>query len=266
MKGKGFRKLVLEFENFHHAGFYREVDSTNLKLLEWLKTEPERADVIIAATQTKGRGRRENIWFSPKGGLWLSARIPYLDFGKHLSVLNILCGLSCVKACNSIINEVNMSSAKTFLRWPNDLMLLDRKLGGLLIEIKTVGRFVKSIVLGVGINVNQKTLPAQIKKQAISLMIATKKRFSRYDLMLRILKELDMMICGFKEKGTEDMAADWKSVSYEIGRRVEIVTGKGRKTRGEVVGIGRSGELLLIDDNTDTKRIFQGFGLKLLDK
>jgi len=266
MKSKQYREMDFGLKNFRKGICFPEVDSTNLTLMELVENVDNSKDVVIAGKQIGGRGRRDNVWWSPPGGLWMSARIPDCNFGKYISVLNILCGLSCAKACNTVLAETNEKRLRTSLRWPNDIMLLDRKLGGLLIEVKTVGNSFKSIIVGVGINVNQRDFPEGLEQSAISLAIVLQKRSSRYKLVIQILKELDSMIMQYKEEGTEDLAREWRAFSYELGKEVEIKSSSGKDKYGKVIGIGKSGELLLIDNNNSVQRVFEGFNLKILDK
>jgi len=152
------------------------------------------------------------------------------------------------------------------LRWPNDIILENKKLGGLLIEVKTEGQSKKSIILGIGINVNQKGFPKNLEKSAVSLFMLLKKRVSRKSLMFYILTELDKMIIYIKEKGTDGLLQEWKNYSYEVGKKIEISVGNNIKKSGKVLGIGKSGELIIVDSNSTIIKIFNGYNLKLLDK
>ncbi len=222
-------------------------------------------EVVVAGQQSKGRGRRDNFWFSPPGGLWLSVVLPDMVCNRNITTLNITCGLSCAKACDAVIRDAGISNIRTYLRWPNDLILKCRKLGGLLIEVRTEGQNKRSIILGIGINVNQKKFPGDLERSATSFLIQLNKRISRKKLTLKILEELDNMISYIKEKQIHKLLQEWKFHSYEIGRDIKIETGRGIEKSGKVLGIGENGELIIVDVNGRTVRIFNGYNLRLSD-
>jgi BirA family biotin operon repressor/biotin-[acetyl-CoA-carboxylase] ligase len=151
------------------------------------------------------------------------------------------------------------------LRWPNDLILKCRKLGGLLIEVRTEGQNKRSIILGMGINVNQKKFPGDLDRSATSLLIQLNKRISRKKLAIKILEELDNMISYIKERQMNNVLQEWKFYSYEIGRNIKIETGSGIEKSGKVLGIGENGELIIVDNNGRIARIFNGYNLRLSD-
>ncbi|GAI88007.1 unnamed protein product [marine sediment metagenome] len=84
--------------------------------------------------------------------------------------------------------------------------------------------------------------------------------------MFYILTELDKIIMYIKEKGTDGLLQEWKNYSYEVGKKIEISVGNNIKKSGKVLGIGKSGELIIVDSNSTIIKIFNGYNLKLLDK
>ena len=261
-----YTECKLEFENFKKLFIFNKLDSTNVKMYEFIEQNSYYPDVIVVSEQVAGRGRRDNNWYSPRGGLWMSVIIPGTISNRDITALNISCGLSFVKACNTIIRDSGESNLQTFIRWPNDIILENKKIGGLLINVKTIGDKKKSIILGVGINVNQKSFPHNLEKSAISLFMVLRKRISRKELLFNILNELDNMILHIKEKGAEKLLSEWKYYSYELGKIIEITTGEGIKKCGKVVGIGKSGELILINNHGEIERIFNGYNLIFIEK
>ena len=259
------KECKINFVFFKKLLYFNKLRSTNIKLCNLTEKGSDPPDVVIAGKQTEGRGRRDNYWFSPLGGLWMSVILPDALSNKDITTLNISCGLACAKACNAIIRDAGVSNCHIFLRWPNDIILENKKLGGLLIEIKTEDQTKKSIILGIGINVNQKGFPKNLEKSAISIFMLLKKRVSRKSLIFYILTELDRMIMHIKEKGTDGLLQEWKVYSYEIGKNIEIRVEKDLKKSGKVLGIGKTGELIIVDSNSTIIRIFNGYNLKLLD-
>jgi BirA family biotin operon repressor/biotin-[acetyl-CoA-carboxylase] ligase len=222
--------------------------------------------MVVAPIQTKGRGRRNNVWYSARGGLWASFMLPSIIPEAEMTMLNISCGLACARACERMLKGMEYSEEHPFIRWPNDIMLRDKKLGGMLIEVKSEGSGNKTFILGVGINVNQKEFDVAIREQAISFYTVLGRRVSRMRLLFLILKELETMISYVREKGTEGLLHDWQQYSYELGKHIEIMTGKEAPQQGKVIGLGKRGELTIIDENDEISSIYHGFSLKILDK
>jgi BirA family biotin operon repressor/biotin-[acetyl-CoA-carboxylase] ligase len=161
---------------------------------------------------------------------------------------------------------MEFSGERPSMRWPNDIMIRERKLGGMLIEVKSEGKQQKNYILGVGINVNQREFPLKIRGKAISIRQILDRRVSRMRLLFLLLKELETMIKYIREKGTTGFLFDWQQYSYELGHHIEITTGKDERKRGKVIGIGKQGELTIIDGNDEICSVYNGYNLKILDK
>jgi BirA family biotin operon repressor/biotin-[acetyl-CoA-carboxylase] ligase len=138
--------------------------------------------VVVADAQTKGRGRGGRKWESPKGGLWFSIilrpdapslRLPLLQF------------LASNAARQALEDETGLSVK---LKWPNDLLLGNAKVGGILIESKSLGDRVSFAILGIGLNINQGR--AQVPSGATSLHLTSGKRYDLRLLLRAILGQL----------------------------------------------------------------------------
>ncbi len=260
------RVLRLDFPYFREGLSMLSVPSTN-DMLAYELSKGRSPQVVTAAVQTEGRGRRDNIWYSEKGGLWVSFLLPDIIPQEEMTMLNISCGLSCVRACERLLKHIDGGrSLKPFMRWPNDIILKGKKLGGMLIEVKSMGSAERTYIMGVGINVNQEGFPHAIKERAISLFQVLKYRVSRMRLLFLMMKELETMIAYVRDKGTQGLLLDWQEYSYELGKHIEISTGKNQRKQGKVIGIGEKGELTIIDSDDEIARIYNGYNLKILDK
>jgi BirA family biotin operon repressor/biotin-[acetyl-CoA-carboxylase] ligase len=136
---------------------------------------------VVADAQTKGRGRSGKKWESPKGGLWFSIllrpeippnRVPLLQF------------LAANATRQALENETDVHVQ---LKWPNDLVTNRGKLGGILIESKTMGERVSFVVTGIGLNVGQRE--AQLPAGAISLLLETGVQYGRRTLLKAIVNQ-----------------------------------------------------------------------------
>jgi BirA family biotin operon repressor/biotin-[acetyl-CoA-carboxylase] ligase len=118
--------------------------------------------VVVAGEQTSGRGSRARPWRSPPGGLWLSALYrPHVPSGAELLSLRV--GLAVADAIESVGSGVRLG-----IKWPNDLLLDDRKLGGILCEARWHGETLGWIVVGIGLNVTNQ-IPAELAAGATRL-------------------------------------------------------------------------------------------------
>lgn len=243
-----------------------ELQSTNDTLCSLAEKKSNGIQVVIAAKQTKGRGRRGNFWFSPLGGLWMSVLMPTDLPDEVITALNIWCGLVCAKACDAVMHKEDFMKYHTLLRWPNDVIINDKKIGGILIDVKTEGKTKKSIVVGIGINVNQKYFAEDLKGEAISFYSILGKRISRKYLLFQIFAGFERMLDRIMNGKCDMLLKDWGRYSYELGRWVQIETGNNTLVRGKVIGIGEKGELNVVDENDSIVRIYNGYHLKILDK
>jgi BirA family biotin operon repressor/biotin-[acetyl-CoA-carboxylase] ligase len=170
--------------NYHH---YYRAGSTNTLALEASADGAPEGSVFLAEQQTAGRGRGSNQWHSEQSaGIYCSVVLrPALPPSEVLT-LSLAAGL----AVQSAIQETD-SRVFSDLKWPNDLLVQGKKVGGILTEMNAEATRVRHIVVGVGINVNQESFPDELEQTATSLRIATGSEWSRVELCAALLKSLD---------------------------------------------------------------------------
>src|SRR6516164_975719 len=156
------------------AFHFFKTDSTNRVAMELgFAGEPEGA-VVMAEEQTAGRGRAGRMWHSEKGtGLYVSILLRPRLAPAQASLLTILAGISAQAAVQGLTGLVPE------LKWPNDLLLNGKKLGGILTEMHAEPSAVRFVIVGIGINVNQEKFPAEISGTATSLRKETGRLHSR---------------------------------------------------------------------------------------
>jgi BirA family biotin operon repressor/biotin-[acetyl-CoA-carboxylase] ligase len=214
--------------------------------------EPEGA-VIIAEEQTAGRGRMGRTWHSTSGkGVYLSVilrpslsptRIPFLTLCAAISVTDAIRGCTGLKA---------------FVKWPNDVLISDKKVSGILSELSTEADRINYAIVGVGINANnlREDFPAGLN--ATSLKIETGRSISRLELTRLFLRILDENYALLLRGDYSELIEQWLRVSATIGRRVRIETTTGRFREGVATGLDDDGCLLLRLDSGMTQRITGG--------
>jgi BirA family biotin operon repressor/biotin-[acetyl-CoA-carboxylase] ligase len=169
--------------------YLSETNSTNIDAWNHIDDGSEEGAIFITDNQKKGRGRRQNNWVSiPYKSLTVSFILyPKIGLDK-LGLLPILTGVSIVQGIKS------STSIQTGLKWPNDIMLNMKKLGGILIESKTSQNGL-GVVVGIGLNINETThdIPNLLKDQATSLLIYSGASYSREKILSEILNEFERL-------------------------------------------------------------------------
>ena len=214
-----------------------------------LEGAPE-GSVVLSETQKKGRGRLGREWSSPKfKGVYLSLMLRPKIAPSQISLLTLLAAVSVCQA----IKEVSAEIAQ--IKWPNDLLIHHKKVGGILTELNAEMDKVKFIIIGIGINVNndKKSLPAG----ATSLKGQQKQEISRIRLLQEILLRIETNYKLLQKEGGESIISKWREYNITLGRRVRIQY-QNRQIEGEAADIDKDGALLLRSDSGITQRVTAG--------
>jgi BirA family biotin operon repressor/biotin-[acetyl-CoA-carboxylase] ligase len=203
---------------------YPEVASTNTLALELGdRGEPE-GTIVVAETQTAGRGRSGRPWASaPHLGLWTSVLLrPPIRAGEA-SLLSQLAAVSLAEA----VAEVDPAVAPR-IKWPNDLLLGERKVAGILVEVKAEGERVNYAVVGIGVNCNHTLadFPASLQASATSLALAVGRPVSRLQVAQALYRHLDAWYLGFIEGSREPILGRVGALCGTVGRWVRVETGQ----------------------------------------
>jgi BirA family biotin operon repressor/biotin-[acetyl-CoA-carboxylase] ligase len=217
---------------------FSEVNSTNENARS-LAPSCQNGTVILAETQTRGRGRLSRPWASPPGGIWMSLILkPEMPLA---SVYQINMAVS-VALCKCIFNLLGL---KAGIKWPNDLLIRERKICGILMEISAeVGRLDYAVVgLGINANVGLSNFPEEWCATSLSHELGHE--VSRVDLIQGILLEIEE---AYDKMGSREIYEEWCSLSVTIGRYVRINSNAGDLV-GVVEDLAEDGALLLKSEN-----------------
>ncbi len=225
---------------FQRIECYPVVDSTNRLAKEMAEKGAPEGTVVVADSQTAGRGRLGRRWFSPAGrnlyfSVVLRPRLP-AAFMYHATML------ASVAVCEAL-REVGVDA---LIKWPNDVYASGRKICGVLTEAEVEGPHVAFLVVGIGVNVNIRSheFPSLVAPIATSVLEETGSRCNRSRLLARILSLMDGLYKKLAAGETKDLFYRWREHNYTIGRRVKLEDG----TEGEAIGITPVGELLVRDE------------------
>ena len=203
---------------------FDSVDSTNKSaLLAAAEGAPE-GTVFLAKSQTKGRGRRSKIWYSPPGmGLYFSVLLRPMT---EVSKANFLVLQSAVAVCIAIEDVAKVSVG---IKWPNDIYLDGKKLGGILLETAISGKTLQHAAVGIGINLNHssESYPEELRDRAISIKQMTGIDIDGDNLMNRILTIFD----DYYSNRVECTIKMWKNKCIHSNKIVTVMT-NGKALRG----------------------------------
>lgn len=252
--------IILSSKNFQTNLFgknilsFIEIDSTNNMAKKIAKEYPE-GTIIISEKQTSGRGRRGRIWSSPFGsGLYFSVllkpKLPIITIPR----LTILAGVVVAKSLEKL--GVNVK-----LKWPNDIILENKKIGGILSEMSLEGNDIEYVILGIGINVHTENMyfPEEFREKAGSIRSVSKKIIPRNILFKEIVIELERSYLDFCNKNGElgDIRKNWEERAYGLNEMVEITTGLEKEVC-TILGLKDDGTLLVRDGSGVVKEVFAG--------
>jgi BirA family transcriptional regulator, biotin operon repressor / biotin---[acetyl-CoA-carboxylase] ligase len=231
-----------------------KIDSTNSVAMQLGESGEPHGAVVLAEEQTAGRGRAGRAWASEKSaGIYCSILLRPQIPPAHAPLLTLVAGLAARDAAAEDLD------ALPDIRWPNDLLVSGRKFCGILTEMHAEPDRIHYAVIGIGINVNQSKMPADLARIATSLRIETGKAHSRFELLIRLLRHFDRYYNQFLAEGAPPVLRRFAQVSsYYEGKRVRITTASESFT-GTTAGLEPSGVLRVTrDDGRGVEAVLSG--------
>jgi len=233
---------------------FAAVSSTNTLLLEAAANSAPEGTVYFADEQTAGRGRGGHAWHSAPGeGLYVSALVYPSLLLRDALWLSLATGLAAHRAL------LETAGIAADIRWPNDLLLGDSKLGGILVETSAASgpdAALHYAVIGIGINVNHASFPADLGALATSLRLASGHAVSRQVLLIALLRALDHELT-LLETGALELLERFTAVSSWVrGKRVHVPEQGGYT--GRTAGLDERGFLLVDCDDSVRRTVLSG--------
>ncbi len=231
--------------------FFESVTSTQKVAKEYAMNGAKHGTLIVADEQTEGRGRMVRKWYSPKGtGIWASFILRpdiQIQHAPQLTLLSAVAVVQAIKKVTHITPEI---------KWPNDILISGRKVCGILTELQAEEDRIQSVILGIGINVNQdkNDFSAEIIKKATSLKIQLGKTVNRSSLIQSLCYYIEQLLHLYISEGFTPIKSLWETYAVSIGKRISARTVKGTFD-GVALGINNEGVLLLKQDNGEIVEI-----------
>lgn len=233
--------------------YFPQLDSTQTVAAELARQGEPAGTLLIAETQSAGRGRLGHHWFSPSGvNLYLTAILRPALPAARLPPLSLVAGLALAQALEE------MAPVAPRLKWPNDLWLNQRKAAGLLAEVIGTEIGGPCVLLGIGLNVNltRAQMPPDLLPIATSLRIETGREWDRAAILGCLIRHLAASLSVWERDGFPPLAVRWSSYCALTGRRVSL-RDRAARIQGRALGIDDNGALL-VDTGTGMRAVMAG--------
>ena len=217
-------------ENIHHL---RELSSTMDVAKELAKGGANKGTIVVAESQSQGRGRLSRSWLSPKGGIYFTVILRPQISPIYAPRINLMASIAVARAIRKLFG------LKAELKWPNDVLIAGKKVCGILAEMEAEVDTTNFVNLGIGINANSPL--SQFEKTATSLNKELGREISRKELLNSILNELDEQQTLLTK---EALLEQWRSLSSTLNKDVKIVS-PGEVIVGKALDIDTSGALII---------------------
>ena len=209
-----------------------DIDSTNtfIKSLQSKKI----LDLVVAESQSAGRGRRGNAWNSPNiGNIYMSLRFEVSD---TIPALSLVTGLIVKKAIHEVSKDINV-----LLKWPNDLILNQRKAGGILVEIDQDNK-INNFIVGIGINIE-----SDVANDSWIGLKEIDNEVDRSEIIIKIASAFEKIASG--KENFKDWQSDWEKYCVHMHKKITLNLNGSDKVEGIFEGINHKGEMLLSNEN-----------------
>ncbi len=223
---------------------HRELPSTNQYLMR-RAAEMKSPALVVAETQTQGRGRGGNRWWSQDGSLTFSLLVSLAQYGFPRSEQRLLSLITAALVRETILSNVDIDGSRVQLKWPNDIYLDGKKVCGILLEQPGVPGDLT--VIGIGLNVNNSfaEAPAEIREKAISIQQAATEIIEPTTALLSILMNFEKLFADIQQK-EKYFPSVWNDY-HLLDQKMVTIDLSGRQSTGRCEGIDESGALLLRD-------------------
>lgn len=224
--------------------YFETVESTNTLALEMGQAGAATGTVLVAETQTKGRGRLGKAWCSPPGkGLYCTVLLRPEISVHHLPRITLAAGLAAARAIDEL------SGQQSGIKWPNDVLIQGRKVAGILAECALAGGEWPVVALGVGINLGTKLeqFPEELRLTASSLLLASGRGIAQGLMLVTLLRWIEEMMDRLERADFVGILDEWRKKDATVGQWLTWLTNDGRAVRGVSLGTDQEGLLMIRD-------------------
>lgn len=231
---------------------YPVLDSTQRLAMEKAQAGVKEGLVVVADKQTTGKGRRQHTWHSNhSGGVWFSFVIRPKLIPTKAPQLTLLTAIAVVRAIETV------TKLKPAIKWPNDILIGDKKIAGILTEMQAEHDEIHYVVIGIGLNVNQPSneFNHDIKSIATSLLIETGHTYHKQAIIQAILTHFEMIYHDYLINGFGPIKQQWLPYAYRLGDMIRY-TINGEDNHGIFLGIDNDGSLIIEDEQQQKQNLY----------
>jgi len=267
VRGRGYRLTqplsLLDETRLHAActewnwGFrlLAEVDSTNAQAMRWLETGNRAPCLLLAESQSAGRGRRGRQWLSPFAeNLYYSLALRLDGATASIEALSLTAGLALLKT----LHEFGLTAAG--LKWPNDILVNGRKIAGILLELSGDPAAICHLVIGIGINANRRADAVGIDQPWTSLWLEQGRLCDRTELAICLSRHLQNYLHIHLSEGFAALREQWEACHLWQDQQAVLISANQQIT-GRVLGVDERGALRL--QTAEGEQRFNGGELSL---
>ena len=207
---------------------------------------------IYADSQTEGKGRRDNCWVSRKGNLFLSLKITNIKI-RQFFIFNYIVGLTVY---DSIVFFLNCNK-NIYIKWPNDIILNNRKLAGIIVEFSSIGKKIDNLYIGIGVNISHS--PNDLKYKTTFLNSNTKRKIAIAETINLILTKITLWENIYYSHGANFIIKEWMNRSHKLGSYINFRE-KNELIKGVYKGIEEDGAIKINIKN----KIFKFYNKEIL--
>ena len=235
--------------------YLQSVDSTNLDARQLAVENAPSETTVVAEEQQAGKGRLGRSWFSPQGkGLWFTIMLrPKLMSPADANPITLVTAAVITDYLNTVCD------LPARIKWPNDLILHEKKLAGILTEIKTDLDQIDYLLIGIGLNISQEStdFPRELRNKATSIKIETGMVIDRTEFFLDIRERLIKAYRLFETEGFTPFRKSWIKYNETLGRKVTVKWAGGSLT-GIAIDLSVTGNLLIRDQQNKIHQVNYG--------
>lgn len=233
--------------------YYPETDSTNNRARQLGEEGWPHGTLAVADCQLAGKGRRGRNWASPRGtGIWMSLLLRPKLAPQEASMVTLVAALAVAKG---IRQSCGLDSR---IKWPNDIVCSGKKVCGILTEMSTEVEWIRYVVVGIGINVNTRSFPEELKDRATSLKIELGRDVKRAKIVAAVMEAFEGYYEIYeKDRDLSELIQEYNQLSANVGKDVRVLDPKGEYS-GRALGIDSSGSLLVQCQDGQVRPVISG--------
>jgi len=238
---------------------HQQVGSTNHEAQLLAQEGAPNLSLVLADFQSAGKGRQGRTWVTSEGKALAFSLIIYPDPGLiNQENLGKLSGLAALSVSEALANNYHLPAE---IKWPNDVLINGKKVCGILVDLNWTGTNLDFVILGIGINVCQGSVPRDLELEfpAASLEEILGKEISRLDLLIQVLEEL---IRWYPEIPFDHFITSWQENLAFANQEIVLQSGDKDLDQGKILGISRDGSLILLSGSGE-QRTYQSGEIRL---